>query len=337
MSGPAPAAPARPGTAVFDALPGLEVSVGEMRRTLEHLWDGEGGAQGAPSEFRASQLNLILHFGLPTAPEEAVAQFDLALQFAQSHPCRVIALVPLADTAPEAPMRAKLYSQCFVGSAGRDMNCTEALLLAYPQETRGFVADQVSTFLDPDLPVYYWAHHFSTCRKIADYGPILHAAKRFVFDSALVPAEALTFPWPKPETVRDLAAARLLHIRQLLGQHLAGIEPARLAEGLDRVVARGTPGLCQEARALGAWARDALVRCGAAPDLGGTGEPLPAADNGLLELEFHYHNGRYFRWRADFGIAAAGFDADFGRGRELHCAPVKLATPVIALGEALLF
>ena len=54
-------------------------------------------------------------------------------------------------------MRAKLYSQCYLGGSRRDMSCTEALVLAYPQETRGFVSDQVSTLIDPDLPLYYWA------------------------------------------------------------------------------------------------------------------------------------------------------------------------------------
>ena len=29
----------------------------------------------------------------------------------------------------------------------------------------------------------------------------------------------------------------------------------------------------------------------------------------MLELEFGYSGGRYFRWRADFAMAAAGFDA----------------------------
>ena len=48
-------------------------------------------------------------------------------------------------------MRAKLYSQCFVGGARRDMSCIEALILAYPQETRGFVSDRVSTLLGSKL------------------------------------------------------------------------------------------------------------------------------------------------------------------------------------------
>lgn len=334
-SSPAPAALAN---AVFAALPGIEVPVADMRRALEQIWESDVPAgQGAPSEFRASQLNLVIHFGLPTTPDEAVAQFGLALRFAQDHPCRVIALVPLAETAPEAPMQAKLYSQCFVGSSRREMSCTEALILAYPQETRAFVSDRVSTLLEPDLPVYYWAHHFSACRKIADYQYLLRTARRFVFDSALVPEEALTFPWPRPETVRDLAATRLLHVRQLLGQHLAGIEPARLAEGLERVLVRATPGVRHEARALLGWARDALVRCGAAATTGAVQERLEAGGPEVIALEFQYRNGRYFKWRADFRMAAAGFDADFGHGRELHCAPVKLAAPEIALGEALLF
>ena len=324
---------------VFDALPGIEVPVGEMRRALERIWESDAPAgAGAPSEFRAAQLNLVLHLGLPTASEDAVAQFELALRFAQDHPCRAIALVPLADAPAGSPMRAKLYSQCYLGGSRRDMSCTEALVLAYPQETRGFVSDQVSTLIDPDLPLYYWAHRFSACRKIADYHYLLRTARRFVFDSALVPEEALTYPWPRPETVRDLAAARLLHVRQLLGQHLAGIAPERLVDGLERVAVRTTPGLRQEGRALLAWALAALRRCGeTAAEATAAQETIRLETPPTLELEFGYTGGRYFRWRADFTMGAAGFDADFGSGRELHCAPVRLATPEIALGEALLF
>ncbi len=324
---------------VFEALPGIEVAVGEMHRALERIWESDVPAgRGAPSEFRASQLNLVIHFGLPTGPAEAVGVFDLALRFAQAHPCRVIALVPLVDAPPGAPMQAKLYSQCFIGSSRNDMSCTEALVLAYPQETRAYVSDQVSTLIEPDLPLYYWAHHFSACHKIADYQYLLKTARRFVFDSALVPAEALAYPWPRPETVRDLAATRLLPVRQLLGQYLAGIAPERLVEGLERVVVRASQELRCEARALLAWAGDALGRCGGA---GVTAErmqePLPGTDAAKLELELGYTDGRSFRWKADLAMGAAGFDGDFGQGRVLHCAPVKLAAPEIALGEALLF
>ncbi len=325
---------------VFVALPGVQVPVAELRRALERIWEGEGPAgPDTPAEFRASQLNLVLHLGLPTAAEEAVAVFGLALRFAQDHPCRVIALVPLVDAPPAAAMRAKIHSQCFVGAARGGMSCTEALVLAYPQETRAFVSDHVSTLLEPDLPLYYWAHHFSSCRKIADYQYLLRTARRFVFDSALVPEEALTFPWPRPESVRDLAATRLLHVRQLLGQHLAGFEPSRLVEGLESVVVRATPGLRQEGRALLGWVRGALERCGQG-DVGSARFAVAQLDRATppeLALEFGYHGGRHFRWRADFALGAAGFDADWGRGRELHCAPVKLAAPEIALGEALLF
>ena len=324
---------------VFEALPGIEVPVGGMRRALERIWESDAPAgAGAPSEFRAAQLNLVLHLGLPTTPEDAVAQFALALRFAQDHPCRAIALVPLADAPAGSPMRAKLYSQCYLGGARRDMSCTEALVLAYPQETRGFVSDQVSTLIDPDLPLYYWAHRFSACRKIADYQYLLRAARRFVFDSAIVPEEALAFSWPRPESVRDLAAARLLHVRQLLGQHLAGYALQRLVGGLQRVAVRATPGLRAEARTLLAWARAALLRCGESAGAAQFAQETLAREGPPeLELEFGYEAGRYFRWRADFAMGAAGFDADLGNGRELHCAPVKLAAPEIALGEALLF
>ena len=57
-------------TDVFNALPGLEVPVGGITQSLARLWVGEpADGVGAPSEFRASQMNLVLHLGLPTTDD----------------------------------------------------------------------------------------------------------------------------------------------------------------------------------------------------------------------------------------------------------------------------
>jgi len=324
---------------VFETLPGAEVAVGEIPRALARLWEGEAAAgQGAPSEFRASQMNLVLHFGLAATPADALAQFLVALRFAERYPCRLIALVPVAGLPARAAMQAKIDSQCYVGRSRREMVCTEAIVLAYPQDTRGFVADLVSTLVEADLPIYYWVHRFSSCRRLADYDYLLRAARRFVFDSAIAPDDALAYPWPRPEAFRDLAAARLLHVRQLLGQFLSGFPPEAIGRGLVAATVRYGAEMKAEARCLAAWTGSALARC--AP---GT-VPLPptvelAGELGAkeLELRFGYGDARYFRWRADLAPGWAGFDADFGAGRVQHCAAVQLAAPEAALGEAFFF
>ena len=324
---------------VFAALPGAGVAVGEIPRALARLWEGEAEAgQGAPSEFRASQLNLVLHFGLATTPADALEQFQVALRFAERYPCRLVALVPVAGLPMGAEMQAKIDSQCYVGRTRREMVCTEAVALAYPEETRAYVSDLVSTLIEADLPLFYWAHRFSSCRRLTDYDYLLRTARRFVFDSALVPAEVLSYPWPHPEAFRDLAMARLLHVRQVLGQYLSGFPPETIGGGLVAATVRHGAELIAEARCLAAWAGHALERCrpGSVP-LAPTVEPAGALGPRELELRFGYSDARYFKWRADFTPGWAGFDADFGAGRVQHCAAVQLATPETALGEAFFF
>lgn len=324
---------------VFDALPGLEVPVAKMHQALRSIWDSEPteGAK-APSEFRASQMNLVLHFGLPTAPGEAVTQFDVALRFARRYPCRIIVLIPQRGLPAGAEPRAKLFSQCWVGSSRSEMTCTEALLLNYPEETRAYISDLASTLIEGDLPVYYWVHHFAHCRKVADYQYLLRTARRFVVDSAIVPEETLTYPWPRPETLRDLAAARLLPVRQIVGQFLAGIAPADLARQLESVTVRSGARLEAEAKALLGWTQAALAKCGD----GGTGavgrtETVANWSGAALELSLRYRDARHFKWTADLGAGTSQFDADFGAGRQQMPAPVKLLAPEAALSEALFF
>lgn len=324
---------------LFDALPGIETPVAKMHRALESIWETGAGEGAAPSEFRASQMNLVLHFGLPTTPAEAVAQFDVALKFARRYPCRIIVLIPQRGLPAGAEPRAKLYSQCFVGASLSEKSCTEALLLNYPEETRAYISDLASTLIESDLPLYYWVHHFAHCRKVADYQYLLRSARRFIVDSAIVPEETLAYPWPRPETLRDLAAARLLPVRQIVGQYLAGIDPAQLAKQLEAVTVRSGPALGAEAKALLRWTEQALTKCDAASAAAADFETESVAEwrGEQIELALRYGDARFFRWRADLAAGTSQFDTDFGQGRVQMPAPVKLLAPEAALSEALFF
>tara|TARA_A100001015_G_scaffold12737_1_gene14995 strand:+ start:785 stop:946 length:162 start_codon:yes stop_codon:yes gene_type:complete len=46
---------------LIDELPGLELPVGEVTDRLELMWESD--ALDSPSAFRASQMNVVLHFG----------------------------------------------------------------------------------------------------------------------------------------------------------------------------------------------------------------------------------------------------------------------------------
>jgi len=325
---------------VFEALPGLEVPVSGIASNLARLWESSP-ADGArpPSEFRASQMNLVLHFGLPTTPVDAVAQFDAALRFTEHYPARILVLCPRAEGGTDLAMRAKIYSECFIGQSRHEMSCIEAVILSYPQERRVFLEDQVSIIVEADLPVYYWVHRMSQVHKIATYEWLLRNSNRFLLDTAVSTPEAQTYPWPRPDGFRDLAHARLLPVRQSIGQFLSAYAPAAIVAGLRQVTVAARAEYAAEARVLLGWARTRLEACGApAPALARSAvQTLPAGGGVSLELDFGYVDEREFRWRADFTRGCSHFESNLGGGRQTLPMAASLLSTEAALGEAIFF
>ena len=196
---------------IFEALPGIEVPVGSISSGLDQMWSGAAadGRPAPPSEdAKAIQVNFVLLLGLRTDAGDAVRQFETAVRFSRSYPCRVVVLCPLRDDSGETQIRAKVYGECSVGRTRDDTRCCEFVLLSYPRGARPYLENQVSICLSTDLPIYYWAHRFGESARLADYRYLLTAAKRILIDSATAPADAVKYPWPRPEAVRDLAFAR---------------------------------------------------------------------------------------------------------------------------------
>jgi hypothetical protein len=328
-------------TAIFDALSGLEVPVDAIAQSLARMWDDRADAgKPAPAadDVRATQINLVLHFGFATAPDDAQRQFHTAVRFSTRYPSRVVVLCPLPDDDPSTEMRAKIYGECFLGRTKSDARCCEFVILCYPYAARRYLESQVSICLSTDLPLYYWAHRFSVCARLADYQYLLTRARRFLFDTATAPAEALTYPWPNPEAVRDLAYARTLPVRQSLGQFLSRYEPARLVDGLREVTVTHAPALAAEGGALRRWTQDRLAACGAsAGQVRYAVTALADKNSSGLELHFGYAGSQIFRWTANLATGKALFEADFGAGRTALPAAATLFSPEQALGEAMFF
>lgn len=325
-------------SAVFQALPGQEVPVGEIASRLARLWT-DAADQGRPApareEMKASQINLVLHFGFGTTPADAEAQFRIVTGFAARYPSRVVVLCPHSPDAPAHEMRAKIYGECFLGRTPRDARCCEFVVLSYPFAARRYLESQVSICLTPDLPIYYWAHRFTDCGRMADYHYLLTKARRFLIDSAAAPAGALKYPWPRPETVRDLAYARLLPVRQVLGQFLARHTPAQLATGLREViVSHGAP-LAAEGAALLRWTAERLDACGAVP--GFARHTTAAKDPDALALQLHYDSPSDFIWSGHLASGSACLSADFGDTSSRLTTPISLLSPESALADALFF
>ena len=325
--------------AIFDALPGIEVPVSAIKHSLTSMWDdtaAQGGAAPASDDAKATQVNLVMHLGFNTTAEDAVAQFQTAVAFSRRYPCRVVVLCPMTADTAAVEMRAKIYGECHLGKSKGDTRCCEFVMLNYSFGARSFIEDQVSICLSSDLPLYYWAHRFVSSARINQFKYLLSRSKRVLIDSALVPADALTFPWPRPEAVRDLAYARLLPVRQAIGQFLSAYEPASLVDGLAGVTLSHNTAVTAEAVVLLGWIKTRLEACGAK-----TGQ-VPMAteaceDCQSFDLKFSYHNAHHFNWNGDLGHGSAHLDADFGTGRTLLPTAVSLLTAEAALGEAMFF
>jgi len=326
-------------SAVFDALPGIEVPVGSISSGLDQMW-AAAAAEGRPSppteDAKATQVNFVLHLGLRTDTGDAVRQFETAVRFSRLYPCRVVVLCPLKEDSEVAKIRAKAYGECSVGKSVHDTRCCEFVMLSYPRNARAYLENQVSVCLSTDLPLYYWAHRFSESARLADYRYLLTAAKRVLIDSATAPADAIGYPWPRPEVVRDLALARLLPVRHTIGQFLSRYPAEALARGLRSItLAHGTE-VSAEARVLLAWVKDRLGDCGAVGEACELSQPADLAPRAFA-LSFVYGDKRFFAWNADLDSGHASLDADLGTGRTSMPAAVALLSPESALSEAMFF
>ncbi len=298
-----------------------------------------GGPVPEADDAKATQVNFVLHLGLNSTPDDALAQFDTVKRFSQRYPSRIVVLCPLHTDVPGCEMRAKIYGECYLGKTRSDKRCVEFVMLSYSREARPFLENQVSICLSTDLPLFYWAHRFSTSGRLADYRYLLSRAKRVMIDSAIAPADAFTYPWPNPAALRDLAYCRLLPVRQTIGQFLSSYPAATLADGLVRVAVEHEAQHAAEGRVTLAWLRRRLGACGATVDEVEFGtEALAAGADGQLAVRFDYAgDAKFFRWRGDLAEGTAVFEADCGAGRTTLPASVGLLPPAHALSEAMFF
>lgn len=325
---------------IFDALPGLEVPVGAIKKSLNQMWS-DTAAQGGPApaaEFaKATQVNLVLHLGLPTTVDDALEQFDTVVRFSRQYPSRVVVLCPLTGKAAEGvtDMRAKIFGECYLGKHKDDARCVEFVILSYPPPARSFLESQVSVCLSSDLPLYYWAHRFAANAKLADYRYLLGRARRVMIDSSIAPADAKKYPLPRPEVLRDLVYSRLLPVRQTVGQFLASYAPEKLVDGLAKMTVTHGEDLAAEGRVLAGWLHHRLEVCGAAQNVE---TATTAAQARQLGLTLDYAGGqRYFRWLGDLANGHAQFECNFGDGVTKVPASMSLLSPERALSEAMFF
>ena len=327
-------------SSIFDALPGQETPVGAISKNLARMWANDERASAKPGEdSKATQVNFVLHLGLHTTPADAIAQFQTAVRFSKRYPCRVVVLCPTREEEVKEPtIRAKIFGECHPGKTRGDLRCCEFVILNYPTAARVFLENQVSTCLSTDLPLYYWAHNFASSAKLGAYQYLLKKAKRVLIDRSLVPPEDQgEVAWPRPENVRDLVEARLLPVRQTIGQFLSAHAPAALANGLSDVVVHYGSARRAEASVLAEWSRARLVACGAATSLCAKVQADAAAPADMIDVVFNYANTQSVRFQGDLAKGRAQLCARIaGSVTELSTA-ISLLSSEAALAEAMFF
>jgi hypothetical protein len=287
-------------------------------------------------------MNVVLHFGWEVTVAEAQSRFDALLAFAQRYPTRIIVLCP-ARSITDGSMRAKLFSQCYIGDSHREMCCCEALLLGYEPENCGYLGNQVSVWLEPDLPSYHWFCGVPGDRIEAYLDNLLVTVRRSIYDSSYEGADLSQLAWPDPSRVGDLAMARLLPVRQAIGQYLSGYAIEDLCQGLKSVTVRHCEAMSGEGMRLMQWIRGCFGDCQGCEDCSALKadyriEPCDACDSDCsLALEFSYTDGRYFKWRKFAEGSMGEIHASLGKAEEKISTRMKPLGPEQTIAEALFF
>lgn len=285
---------------IFNALPGLEMPIAQVTETLSKMW------QNQPYEYNNSsallhscQLNLIIHNGLQASKKAALECFDCAIQFSKKYPCRIVVLCPEKLSGSTTPLRGKLFSECFIGNDVRQDYYCEALILSYTTEDAVFLTNQVSLWLENDLPTYYWVHQISPSAIKKDYLTLSSLCSKVIYDSGVEPAEFQTIQWPNSQPVADLALMRLLPIRQSLGQFFSNYSPKFLVQDLKSLVVEYHPNYLAEAHQLIDWFKKSLIQCVQLANTDFRAElTLAESSNDSISLETHwaYSNNNTFDW-----------------------------------------
>jgi hypothetical protein len=324
---------------LIESLPGVLMPVSSVTQALAEMWQGED----KPSEFRAIQMNLVLHFGLNISMTTAREQFNVAIRFAQRYPCRIIVLCPQVVNDPQALMQAKLFSQCYIGSSFREVCCCEALILGYNTKDSGFLENQVSIWLESDLPLYHWIYGVPAKAIEQHYLGFIRRCKRVVFDSNTCRECYGNIPWPSPASVRDMAFSRGLSARQAIGPFLSTFSPKALVEDLMSVRQRCARGYEGDANHLLNWQKACIEACfheaGITPhNITYQVEVLPDVSRHTTQIVWNYHDGRkFFRWNRHTPTEAGTVSADFGEGVVSHGLHVRKMKEEDVLAESLFF
>ena len=286
-------------------------------------------------------MTFVLHFGADHTPDTGRETFAAVMQFAQRYPCRIVALCPRTTEGGDDTLSAKVFAECYIGTSRNEMSCCEAIIVGYSKSQRGFLENQVTTLMENDLPLYYWPSRIQSAPRFADYGFFIKHAKRIVVDSAIENPAFSTYTWPEERSVRDLAEARLLPVRQIIGQFLSSFPPGVLVEGLKSVEVAADQTCKAEGRFLSSWTEARIETCRGLS--GSTSQQpeitisTPRSEGESMAMRWAYEGDRRFSWTVHFETGRARLEANLGAGEVILNSVVRLLPAHDALAEAIFF
>lgn len=286
---------------------------------LSKMWQVDQGEDDGDTYSRSSQLNIILHNGLYASHSGALKCFNDALAFAQKYPCRIIVLCPEKTREDDSHLEGKLFSQCYIGEDVREQCCCEALILGYTTEDAAFLKDQVSLWLETDLPTYYWANEISPGAIKKNYLSLANLCSKVIYDSAVEPEGFKDIQWSDHHSVTDLALMRLLPVRQSLGQFLSGYSERVLTDKLEQVIVEYTENYYAEGYQLLGWFEAALEKCAQQVserfEVGFKLRQSPNPGN-FLKAKWIYGDDKFFDWHYNCETGCSVVKAKF-KGDEI--------------------
>jgi hypothetical protein len=324
---------------IFTTLPGVELPVKDVASELAHMWSEIAESEG--SEFRASQLNLILHYGLNVSAAEAQRHFDAAIAFAQRYPCRIIVLCPTPKLeGVDGMVRSKLFSLCYLGPSLREACCCEALILNYETADFAYLVNQVSVWLEGDLPTYHWFCQVPAQRIKEHYLDFLRLVQKVVINRSLDEPDLFELKWPENCRCVDLAIARTLPIRQALGQFLSRFPISDLRQGLVSIKVSHCPAFYGEATALLQWQQHCLgmdSKESSSACQFTTSEMSHSCAEVALRIDWNFKNKHFLVMAMGEHNGTACLAYDFGAGKDHATLQVACLPLDRALSEALFF
>lgn len=294
---------------------------------------------GAPIA-RSSQLNIILHNGLHASKKEALECFNHAVEFSKKYPCRIVVLCPEKANGDEGHLKGKLFSKCFIGDDIRKECCCEALILGYSADDAAFLKDQVSLWIENDLPSYYFVNQISPKAIERYYLSLAELCCKVIYDSKVEQEGFNDISWPNPQGKSDLALMRLFPVRQSLAQFLSGYKESTIIDGLEQVIIEYTINCFAEGQQLLQWFEKCFKKCAEQAHKKFEIEFVFAESldtKKILKSKWQYKSNNSFEWYYDCESGISEIKANFNNEKISYPLLLRQINPAEALAAAIFY